>query len=122
MSSAKFASLHSGLLVRKGLATPAVATLETATPAVAKPETEERVPEPGAEQLGTLAAESRDDIEQCKPDQEPPAAGSSSSANEPWDGVDRRKVDSCPPGTPERRRPPIFGKRNIVPMPASTRS
>jgi hypothetical protein len=123
MSGAKFASLHGGLLARKGLATPAVATPEIATPAVAKSETEEpvpeRAPEAGAELLGTLAAESVDEIEQCKPDQGPPAAESSRSASEPWDGIDRRKEDrGPPPGTPGRRRP-IFGKRNSVPVPAS---
>jgi hypothetical protein len=128
MSGARFASLHGGLLARKGTAKPAVATFDTALPDVAapeaappaiKPETEEPAPEARAEPA-PIAVEAPDSVEPPEPDPEPPAAESSSRTAELSSPVNGRKVETgMRPRMPERRRPPIFGKRGVIPMRAS---
>ena len=52
------------------------------------------------------------DIERRQLDQPPPLDEQERPAGEPWDGTERRKANrGLLPGVPERRKPPVFGKR-----------
>jgi chromosome partitioning protein len=103
------------------LLTPEPASRREMPAAVAaKPVQEEHVPESIDERLQALANEPWDGVERRKLDQEPVPAEQEQRTSEPWDGVERRKIDHGPPlGTPDRRQPPVFGKRGIAQAPAS---
>ncbi|HEY8267852.1 MAG TPA: hypothetical protein VIG34_04235 [Xanthobacteraceae bacterium] len=154
MSLAKFASLHGGLLARKGKATPATvhhgidfvaskidgrsvgvinghelsfeaelltpesgSHKETEPPAVtaAVPELDEHFSEPDGPRLPALVVEPEAAVERSQLDQDQPLEQAERRADEPWDGSERRKVDrGLAPGTSERRKPPVFGKRGAA--------
>jgi len=79
----------------------------------ATPETEDRIPEAEDAQPAPLIVEPEVAIERRQLDLVPEQ--SERHAGEPWDGVDRRTVDrGLLAGVPERRRPPVFGKRGTT--------
>lgn len=85
-----------------------------AAPEVA-PEMDERIQEAIEARLSALAGEPPVDIEQRQLDQGLPLSEPKSHASGPTDGIDRRKADRGPqPGMPERRKPPVFGKRGAA--------
>ena len=98
---------------------------ETESPAVtaAAPELDERISEPEGPLLPALVVEPEDAIERSQLDQDPPLEQAERRADEPWDGSERRKVDrGLAPGVPERRKPPVFGKRGATRTPLSEMS
>lgn len=90
---------------------------EKEIPAViaAAPKTEERIHEAEDAQLAPLIVEPVVAIERRQLDQDPPLEQPERRVDELWDGSERRKVDrGLAPGTSERRKPPVFGKRGAT--------
>lgn len=138
MTSAKFASLHSDLLARKGRATPATGEVnaaskhpfetetlelepgshkETEIPAMvaAAPEAGERIHEAEDTQQSPPVVEPEIGIELRPLDPGSPLEQSELHSSESRDSIERRDVNrGAPPGMPERRRPPVFGKRGAI--------
>jgi hypothetical protein len=65
--------------------------------------------------LPALVVEPEAAVERSQLDQDQPLEQAERRADEPWDGSERRKVDrGLAPGTSERRKPPVFGKRGAA--------
>ena len=93
--------------------------VEIATAPELAPEADRRIQEAIDARLSALVGEPPFEIERRQLDQDPPLERPERTG-EPWDGIERRKDDrGLAPGVPERRKPPVFGKRGATKAPVS---